>query len=131
MADNERGYHKPRQVNFDRGAGPSEGGSPPHGGAAHRPMAEPTNHGGVTHEMARTHEHNARVERHRAAHAGGGQRDHEKILHETHRLHQGDGFVSHGDKHGAASHWRREAERGDTAAHERTESAAERKREGE
>jgi hypothetical protein len=51
-------------------------------------------------------------------------------LHETHKLHQGDGFVSHGDKHGAASHWR-DSERGDTPAHERTESAAERRREGE
>jgi hypothetical protein len=37
--------------------------------------------------------------------------------------------VSHGDKHGAASHWRRDGE--ESPAHERTESAAERRREGE
>ena len=128
MAENERGFHHPRQVNYDRGTGPSEGGMPPHGGAAHKPMVEPTNHGGRMHEVARRDEHAARVERHRAAHAGGGQRDHEKILHETHRLHQGDGFVSHGDKHGAASHWRRGEE---SPAHERGESKAEREREGE
>jgi hypothetical protein len=36
--------------------------------------------------------------------------------------------VSHGDKHGAASHWRRGEE---SPAHERSESAAEREREGE
>ena len=129
MAENERGFHHPRQVNYGRGGGPSEGGSPPHGGAAHRPMAEPTNHGGVMHEKARRDEHAARVERHRAAHAGGGQRDHEKILHETHKLHQGEPFTSHGDKHGAASHWRRDGE--ESPAHERSESKAEREREGE
>jgi hypothetical protein len=92
-------------------------------------MSEPTNHGGHTYSGVMQGQHVARVERHRAAHAGGGQRDHEKILHETHRLHQGDGFVSHGDKHGAASHWRRDGEEG--AAHERRESKAEREREGE
>ena len=118
MADNERGFHHPRQVNFDPGAGPSEGGGPPHGGP-HKHMAEPTNHAGVTHEMARVREHSARVEAHRAAHAGGGQQDHERILHDTHKLHQGP-FTSHGNKHGASSHYRAEHE-----------SAAEREREGE
>ena len=129
MADNERGYHRPRQVNFDPGAGPSEGGGPPHG-APKKHMAEPTNHAGVTHEMARVHEHSARVERHRAAHAGGGQRDHERILHDTHKLHQGSGFVSHGNKYGASAHYREEASEGhsrDPAKFMR-EEAAERRR---
>ena len=119
MADNERGFHKPRQVNFEKGGG-GQGSMPPHGAPAKKHMAEPSNHAGVTYEMARTHEHVANVEAMRNAHAGRGQRDHERILHDTHKLHQGDGFVSHGDKHGASSHYRRE-----------TESAAERKREGE
>ena len=83
-------------------------------------MKEPTNHGGVTHEMARAAEHAARVEGHRAVHAGKGQGDHERILHDTHKLHQGSGFVSHGNKYGASAHYRAEHE-----------SAAEREREGE
>ena len=89
-------------------------------------MKEPTNHGGHTYEMARTREHSARVEAHRAAHAGGGQQDHERILHDTHKLLQGP-YTSHGNKHGAAHHWRGE----EGPAHERTESEAERRREGE
>ena len=112
MADNERGFHKPRQVNFDRGTGPSEGGGPPHGAAARKHMAEPTNHAGVTHEMARRREHDARVEGHRAVHAGKGQGDHERILHDTHKLHQGDGHYSHGNKFGESSHYREEAGEG-------------------
>ena len=129
MADNERGYHKPRQVNFDPGAGPSEGGGPPHG-APHKHMAEPTNHAGHTHEMARAAEHAARVEGHRAVHAGKGQGDHERILHDTHKLHQGSGFVSHGNKYGASAHYREEASEGhsrDPAKFMR-EEAAERRR---
>jgi hypothetical protein len=89
-------------------------------------MAEPTNHGGVTHEMARRAEHDARVNAIRNAHAGAGQREHEKILHDTHKLHQGNEFTSHGNKHGAGHHWRE-----GSAAEERGESAAERRREGD
>ena len=125
MADNQRGFHHPRQVNFERGGG-GQGAMMPEG-RAHKPMAEPTNHGGHTHEMARRHEHQANVDAMRNAHAGKGQRDHEKILHETHKLHQGEPFMSHGNKHGAAHHWRDE----ESPAHERRESAAERRREGE
>jgi hypothetical protein len=93
-------------------------------------MAEPTNHGGVTHEMARRHEHAARVERHRAAHAGGGQMDHEKILHDTHRLHQTDGHYSHGNKYGESVHYREEAGEGHSKepAEFMREEAAERRR---
>ena len=93
MAENERGFHHPRQVNFERGGG-GQGAMMPEG-KAHKHMAEPTNHGGHTHEMARRHESDARIESIR-------------------------------DKH-AAHHWRDE----ESPAHERTESAAERKREGE
>jgi len=123
--ENKRGYHHPNQVNFERG-GSGQGAMMPQG-RAHKPMAEPTNHGGHTHEMARRHEHQANVDAMRNAHAGKGQRDHEKILHETHKLHQGEPFMSHGNKHGAAHHWRDE----ESPAHERRESAAERRREGE
>ena len=129
MAENERGFHKPRQVNFEGTVGPSEGGGPPHGGP-HRHMAEPTNHAGHTHEMARAAEHAARVEGHRAVHAGKGQKDHERILHDTHKLHQGSGFVSHGNKYGASAHYREEASEGhsrDPAKFMR-EEAAERRR---
>jgi len=117
MAENSRGFHHPRQENFEKG-GSGQGAMAP-GGGKHRHMSEPTNHGGHTYDMARTHEHHANVEAMRNAHAGRGQQDHEKILHETHRLHQGDGHVSHGSKHGAEHHIREH------------ESAAEREREGE
>jgi len=125
MAENERGFHHPRQVNFERG-GSGQGAMMPEG-KAHKHMAEPTNHGGHTHEMARVREHQANVDAMRNAHAGKGQQDHERILHETHKLHQGNPFTSHGNKHGAAHHWRDE----EGPAHERSESAAERRREGE
>ena len=120
MAENERGFHKPRQVNFEKGGGGQGAMMPPRADKAG--MAEPTNYGGHTHEMARRKEHDARVEGHRAVHTGrgGGQRDHERILHDTHKLHQGDGFVSHGNKFGESVHYRAEHE-----------SAAEREREGE
>ena len=74
-------------------------------------MKEPTNHAGHTHEMARRAEHDARVEGHRAVHAGKGQGDHERILHETHKLHQGP-FTSHGNKHGESHHVCQEGQRG-------------------
>jgi len=128
MAENERGFHHPRQVNFERGGG-GQGAMMPEG-RAHRHMAEPTNHGGHTHEMARVHEHAARVEAHRGVHAGKGQRDHEKILHESHKLHQGEPFTSHGNKHGEAHHFREEAGEGHSRepAKFMREEAAERRR---
>jgi hypothetical protein len=115
MAENERGFHHPRQVNFEKGGSGQGRMEPPAQGRAG--MKEPTNHGGPTHERARHAEHAARVEGFRGVHAGGGQQDHERILHETHKLHQGS-FTSHGNKHGESHHIR-------------VESAAERKREGE
>ena len=81
-------------------------------------MKDPTNHAGPTYEAGRHAEHAARVERFRGVHAGGGQQDHEKILHDSHKLHQGM-FTSHGNKHGESHHLRER------------ESAAEREREGE
>jgi hypothetical protein len=90
-------------------------------------MSEPTNHAGHTHEMARRHEHDARVEATRGIHTGKQMDGHERILHETHKLHQGDGHISHGTKHGESHHIRE----GETASHERHESKAERQREGE
>jgi len=128
MADNERGFHKPRQVNFERGGGGQGRMEPDTKGRSG--MKEPTNHGGPTHEMARAAEHAARVEGHRAVHAGKGQGDHERILHDTHKLHQGSGFVSHGNKYGASAHYREEASEGhsrDPAKFMR-EEAAERRR---
>src|SRR6516225_6716972 len=106
MAENERGFHHPRQVNFERGGG-GQGAMMPEG-KAHTPMSEPTNHAGHTYEGGRMREHAARVEGMRK-HGGAGQQDHEKILHETHKLHQGP-YTSHGNKHGAAHHWRSEHE---------------------
>ena len=128
MADNERGFHKPRQVNFERGGGGQGRMEPDTKGRSG--MKEPTNHGGPTHEMARRRESDARVEGHRAVHAGKGQGDHERILHDTHKLHQGSGFVSHGNKYGASAHYREEASEGhsrDPAKFMR-EEAAERRR---
>jgi hypothetical protein len=126
--DNSRGFHHAGQRNFERGGGGQGAMMPEAKGRAG--MAEPTNHGGVTHEVARRREHDARVEGHRAVHAGKGQGDHEKILHDTHKLHQGGGFVSHGNKHGEAHHYREEAGEGhsrDPAKFMR-EEAAERRR---
>ena len=128
MADNERGFHKPRQVNFERGGGGQGRMEPDTKGRSG--MKEPTNHAGHTYEMARAAEHAARVEGHRAVHAGKGQGDHERILHDTHKLHQGSGFVSHGNKYGASAHYREEASEGhsrDPAKFMR-EEAAERRR---
>ena len=132
MAENMRGFHHPRQKNFEdehmreqSGVGPGAMGS----GMSKAAMAEPTNHAGHTHEMARRAEHDARVEGRRAVHAGKGQQDHVKILHESHKLHQG-AFTSHGNKHGEAHHYREEAGEGhsrDPAKFMR-EEAAERRR---
>ena len=128
MAENERGFHHPRQVNFERGGGGQGAMMPEARGWAG--MKEPTNHAGHTHEMARRHERDARVEGHRAVHAGKGQGDHERILHDTHKLHQGAPFTSHGNKHGEAHHYREEAGEGHSRepAKFMAEEAAERRR---
>jgi hypothetical protein len=122
--ENRTGYHHPQRVNEEKGGSGQGRMEPPNGGRAG--MKEPTNHAGHTHEMARRHESDARIEAHRAVHAGKGQRDHERILHDTHKLHQGP-FTSHGSKHGESHHLRNE----ESPAHERRESKAEREREGE
>ena len=110
MAENMRGFHHPRQKNFpDEHMRGQSAMMPESKGRAG--MKEPTNHAGHTHEMARRAEHDARVEGHRAVHAGKGQQDHQKILHETHKLHQGP-YTSHGNKHGESHHVRQEGQRG-------------------
>ena len=103
MEDNRRGFHHPHNQGHDHNTGAQGRMEPPNAGRAG--MKEPTNHAGHTHEMSRRHESNSRVESIRNAHAGAGQKDHEKILHETHKLHQGT-FVSHGNKHGESHHIR-------------------------
>ena len=126
--ENSRGFHHRGQVNFEKGGGGQGRMEPDTKGRAG--MKDPTNHAGPTHEMARAAEHAARVEGHRAVHAGKGQGDHERILHDTHKLHQGSGFVSHGNKYGASAHYREEASEGhsrDPAKFMR-EEAAERRR---
>ena len=120
------GFHNRERKTPNEGHGGHGSSAMSPGGGKHRHMSEPTNHAGHTHEMARRHEHDARVEGHRAVHAGKGQMDHERILHETHKLHQGP-FTSHGNKHGESHHIRE----GESASHERHESKAERAREGE
>jgi len=124
------GFHNRERQTPNEGHGGSGQGrmEPPARGRSG--MKEPTNHGGHTHEMARRRESDARVEGHRAVHAGKGQGDHERILHDTHKLHQGSGFVSHGNKYGASAHYREEASEGhsrDPAKFMR-EEAAERRR---
>jgi hypothetical protein len=103
MAENERGFHHPRAMNAEMGGSGQGRMEPP--AASKKGAREPTNHAGHTHEMSRRHESDRRIESIRGAHAGHGQQDHEKILHETHKLHNG-GFTSHGHKHGEAHHWR-------------------------
>jgi hypothetical protein len=106
MEDNRRGFHYPHVVNAEKG-GSGQGRMEPNvqGRAG---MKEPTVHGGHTHERARRAESDARINAIRNAHSGVGQKDHERILHETHKLHQsdGDGYSSHGNKHGASHHLR-------------------------
>ena len=105
--ENRTGYHHPQRVHEEMGGSGQGRMEPPNGGRAG--MKQPTNHAGHTHEMSRRHESNARIESIRNAHAGHGQRDHEKILHDTHRLHQSeDGHFSHGNKHGESHHMRTE-----------------------
>jgi hypothetical protein len=114
--ENSRGFHHPGQRNFEQG-GSGQGAMMP-GGGGKKGMAEPTNHAGHTHAMSRRHESDARIERHRSSHDDHSMGKHEKILHETHKLHQHGAVVSQ-SKYGA-SHYLREHE-----------SKAERKAEGE
>ena len=75
--------------------------------AGHKTMKEPTNHAG--HTYGGNAAHDARVNATRSLHTGsaGGQHGHEKILHETHKLHQRPGaHYSHGSKHGESHHIR-------------------------
>jgi len=117
MEDNRYGYHHRHSQGHDHNTGAQGRMEPNVQGRAG--MKQPTNHAGHTYEPGRHAEHAARVEAFRGVHAGGGQQDHERILHDTHKLHQGT-FVSHGNKHGESHHIRSEHE-----------SAAEREREGE
>ena len=99
------GFHNRERQTPNEGHGGSGQGrmEPPNQGRAG--MKEPTNHGGHTYGPGRAAGQAKRVEGFRGVHAGGGQRDHEKILHETHKLHQGP-FTSNGNKHGEAHHVR-------------------------
>jgi hypothetical protein len=51
-------------------------------------------------------------------------------LHDTHKLHQGNEFTSHGNKHGESSHYREEASEGHSRDPGKfmAEEAAERRR---
>jgi hypothetical protein len=104
--DNSFGYHHRHQVNFNKGGSGQGRMEPPAQGSAG--MREPTNHAGHTYDKGRAAEHVRNVEGMRSRHAGLGQKDHERILHETHKLHQGT-FTSHGNKHGESHHIREEA----------------------
>ena len=119
MGENRRGFHHPNAVNMEKGGSGQGRMEPPAQGRAG--MKEPTNHAGHTYDKARGAEHNRNVERMRGAHAAHhGYRDHEQILHETHKLHNGD-FTSHGNKHGASSYLRRDEERGERGGGRREE----------
>ena len=102
MAENMRGFHHPRQHNFPDEHMRDQGAMMPES-KGRAGMKDPTNHAGHTYGGQAAHD--KRVEAHRSVHAGKGQQDHEKILHETHKLHQGP-FTSHGNKHGEAHHVR-------------------------
>ena len=105
--ENRRGFHHREQLNFEHGHERGQGRmEPPNQGRVG--MKDPSNHNGPTGDMARTREHQGNVERMRGAHAAHhGYREHEKILHDTHKLHNGD-YTSHGNKHGEAHHVRQE-----------------------
>src|SRR5215472_2179001 len=124
MEDNRRGFHHPHNQGHDHNTGAQGRMEPPNEGRSG--MKEPTNHAGHTYDKGRHAEHAARVERMRAAHGvGEGAADyhmgHERVLHETHKLHQGT-FTSHGNKHGESHHLRSEAKaEGETEAFERKE----------
>jgi hypothetical protein len=108
------GFHnRGRQTPHEGHGGSGQGRMAPAGGK-HKHMSEPTNHAGHTYGMHNTHAHNARVEATRGIHTGKQMDGHERILHETHKLHQTDGHFSHGTKHGESHHVREE-----TAGHVR------------
>ena len=104
--ENRRGYHHTASQGHDHNTG-AQGRMAP-AGKPHKHMAEPTNHGGHTYSGEMQREHDRRTEATRMAH---GQRGHAAGL----------------SKYGAEHHIRGE----ESPAHERTESAAERKAEGE
>lgn len=117
MEDNRYGFHGRHRQGHDhnanaQGAGKKVGGTggKEPGGMAKKHMEAPSNHAGHTYEMARRHEHDRRVEATRGLHTGKQMHGHERILHETHKLHQHDGHISHGTKHGEAHHVREESE---------------------
>jgi len=115
MEDNRRGYHHPNNQHHDHNRN-AQGRMEPNSGG-HRHMSEPTNHGGHTHDMMHTREHQRNVESLRNAHAGRGQHDHEKILHETHKLHQTGNYNEHGNSiHGEAHHHRMGSDKAGGAA---------------
>jgi hypothetical protein len=123
MEENRYGFHGRGRQGHNHNTG-NQGAMAPGGAAGKKHMSEPTNHAGHTHEMARRHEHDGRVESMRNAHAGHGPQAHEKILHESHKLHQNPGqHISHGSKHGEAHHVREEHDREPSAHHAREESA--------
>ena len=105
--DNRRGFHHPHDQGHDHNTNAQGRMEPPAQGRSG--MKEPTNHGGHTHSGERQAAQGARIAAFRGVHAGGGQRDHAKILHESHKLHQGT-FTSHGNKHGESHHIRNDRE---------------------
>ena len=84
--ENSRGFHHPGQRNFEKGGSGQGRMEPDVKGRAG--MKEPTNHAGHTHELGRRHESDARIERMRGSHDDHSMGQHEKILHDTHKLHQ-------------------------------------------
>jgi len=101
------GYHSRERRTPNEGHGGSGQGRMEPNTQGRAGMKEPTNHAGHTYDMGKTHAHSANVEAMRNAHAGKGQHAHQKILHETHKLHQTGDFNAHGNsKHGEAHHYR-------------------------
>ena len=109
MEENRRGYHSRVDQGHDHNTGAQGRMAPPVG--KHKHMAEPTNHGGHTYSGEMQREHDRRTEATRVAHGVHGH---------------SAGMSKHG-----AEHHIRNGERGEGPAHERSESAAERKAEGE
>jgi hypothetical protein len=65
--ENERGFHNPRGQGHDHNRGGSSGSNVAERFGKKAKASEPTNHAGHTHEMARRHEHDARIDAIRAA----------------------------------------------------------------
>ncbi|HKD77903.1 MAG TPA: hypothetical protein VKB76_20520 [Ktedonobacterales bacterium] len=103
--DNRFGFHGRHRVGHDHNTGMQGRMEPDTKGRAG--MKEPTNHGGHTYGGKHQAAHQSNVEHMRAMHAGRGQADHERILHETHKLHQTGNYNEHGNsKHGESHHIR-------------------------